>query len=105
MVSYNLKKGDRVDVIACFELNNTKTTRNIIQNSEILSIGKSTSKSDGMAFNNKDAPKTITLAVDTRESEKLAFADCFGTIRLALRRYDDDGLHRAGGIDITKLFN
>lgn len=91
-VSYNIEKGDHVDIIATFS--NGGITKIILQNIEVISFGDDNSNSK---------PKTIILAVNAKEAEKLTFAESFGSIKLILRRYDDGGYKKTDGIDISKL--
>lgn len=96
-VSHLLRPGDFVDVIASFEkeededgLNKTvypRITKTIIQNAEVLALGQDQRIAEDKL---KEPPKTITLAVDPQETEKLVFASEYAVLRLALRPADDD---------------
>lgn len=95
-VSYNIKKGDHVDVVASFEEN--RKTKIILQNIEVISFGN---ESGDAKTNSK--PRTVILAVNTKEAEKLAYAESFGVIKLILRRYNDGGYNNTGGVDFSTL--
>ena len=92
-----IRPGDYVDVIASFEKdeiedNAGKTvypriTRTIIQNVMVLALGQDLYIIEEKP---KELPKTVTLAVDPRDAEKLVYASDFAVIRLALRSVEDE---------------
>ena len=106
-----LKPGDHVDIISTFEKEEVtkptgkivypKISKLILQNILVLGIGNDrqiTEKDD-----KKEAPKTITLAVDIRDTEKLVYAAEAGIIRLALRPADDQRIINAEGTIRTEV--
>jgi pilus assembly protein CpaB len=105
-VSNLLRPGDFVDVVASFEKDENENaggktaspriTKIIIQNVEILSLGQEQVVTDEKL---KEGPKTVSLAVNTLEVEKLIYASEYGILRLALRPSDDnDSINTQGAI-------
>ena len=96
-VSYLFRPGDFVDVVASFEKDEIvkahettvypRITKIIIQNVEILSLGQDQVITDEKL---KEIPKTVTLAVNIQEVEKLVYASEYAVLRLALRPADDN---------------
>lgn len=94
-----LNPGDFVDVIASFEqedievnqlkIVNPRVSKIIIQNVMVLALGQEQYTGGDKA---KELPKTLTLAVEPLDAEKLVYASEFGVIRLALRNVEDDRL-------------
>lgn len=91
-----VRPGDYVDVIASFEKEeeeNGKTTKfypritkTILQNVQVLALGQDVKLSSEKL---KDAPATVTLAIQKEDLEKFIFASEYGVLRLALRPVDD----------------
>jgi pilus assembly protein CpaB len=88
--------GDHVDVIAVLKQDrvgvNTATV--ILQDIQVLAVAQTiVGTEDRQVKDDKSAPatgaKTVTLAVTLEEAQRLALADEFGSLRLALRRSDD----------------
>jgi len=90
-----LKPGDRVDVIATFEVGKMMITRTILQNVELLAIGTTAISTvpekpttEGKETKAKPSAKeqpNATLAVDPEQAQKLILSDTSGKLRLALR--------------------
>ncbi|MCX7842957.1 MAG: Flp pilus assembly protein CpaB [Clostridia bacterium] len=110
-VADHIRPGDYVDVIASFDKEEIedvngkmvfpRITRTIIQNAAILALGQDQVIPDEKQ---KELPKTVTLAVNAQEAERLVYASEFGTIRLALRNAGDDKVESSQGYirqDIT----
>lgn len=85
-----LKPGDRVDVVATFEVNDAKVTRTVLQDVLLLAIGssirpeeekRSAMERDARA---KEQPNA-TLAVTPEQAEKLILAETDGKLRLTMR--------------------
>lgn len=93
--------GDRVDVLASFQLNDVAVTRTILQNVEVLAIGEETRRPTAQAAvtdqpgaqpgaQTGEAPaaeqvKNATLAVDPHEAQALILAAYKGAVHLVLR--------------------
>lgn len=93
-----IKEGDYVDILSTFEKEEIteptgktmypKITKVILQNVLVLGIGNGSQANDKEP--KKEIPKTVTLAVDNKDTEKLIFAAEAGVIRLALRPVGDE---------------
>ena len=104
-VSNLFRPGDYVDVIASLEREenesaggrvvNPRVTKIIIQNVEILALGQDQTVTDGKL---KEALKTVTLAVNPQDVEKLVYASDYGLLRLALRPVDEDEIIDTPGV-------
>lgn len=86
-VSNLISISDYVDVIVSFEKDEAeqlpRQTATIIKNVQVISVGTNTKNEDKKS---KELPKTLTLAVNIGDVDRLTFASDFGTIRLALRK-------------------
>jgi len=95
-----LRPGDYVDVVASFDME-AEISKVILQKIRVLAIGSEmVPDSDKLP----EIPSTVTLAVPSGDIEKFVFASEFGTLRLALRPYDDTAVIDTHGIvrsDIT----
>jgi len=90
-----LKPGDRVDVIATFEVGEVMITRTILQNVKLLAIGTTAISTmpkkpttEGEEAEVKPAEKeqpNATLAVDPEQAQTLILSDSRGKLRLSLR--------------------
>lgn len=89
--------GDHVDVIAVFKSDrlgfNTSTV--VLQDIQVLAVAQNVVGQDGRVAKDEksttgaEKAKTVTLAVTLDEAQRLALAEEFGVLRLALRRTDD----------------
>ena len=90
------KPGDRVDVIATFVHQELTVTRTVLQNVQLLALGKSAviaqkeakpseDKAEGAVKAEPEAPPNATLAVTLKQAQRLILADVRGELRLALR--------------------
>lgn len=89
--------GDFVDIIATFEKEEVKEadkkivypkmSKIVLQNVRVLGIGQEDYIAEG--DKKKEIPKTITLAVNKDDAEKIVLASEIGVIRLALRSVGD----------------
>ncbi len=90
-----LKPGDRVDVIATFEVGEVTITRTVLQNVKLLALGKTANAAppkrplaEGEEAEVEAAEKeqpNATLAVDPEQAQTLILSDARGKLRLALR--------------------
>lgn len=95
-VSYLIRPGDFVDVVASFEKEEEsrgdteiyypRMTKVILQNVQVLAIGQDT---DLPPEKLAELPTTVTLAVKIDDIEKFVYASEYGMLRLALRPVDD----------------
>lgn len=97
-----LQVGDRVDIIATFEGDeSTKAFVNtIIQNIEILAIGTNKVKDNPQEANLSSLAKTITLAVTPKEAEKIIYVTRYGQFSLSLRKQGDEKILSSDGITL-----
>ncbi len=86
--------GDRVDVIATFNLNHLTVTRTILQNVQLLALGetavigqkaKAAEAEEGEVKAEPEAQTNATFAVTPDQAQRLVLADARGKLRLALR--------------------
>lgn len=98
--------GDRVDILATFDRNETATTKLILQNIEVLAMNEMTVRpvggarqkaSDAKAQGEEEAPaskevKSATLAVTPEEAQRLILAAYKGSIHMVLRAREDSSL-------------
>lgn len=99
-VSDLIRPGDYVDVLVSFEkedfevitakgsvkFTKPRITKMILQNIQVLALDQDQIVPDQTV---KDPPKTVALAVNAQEAEKLTYASEFGTVRLSLRQAGD----------------
>ncbi|MGI6358030.1 MAG: Flp pilus assembly protein CpaB [Bacillota bacterium] len=102
-VSYLLRPGDAVDVLISYEQTEGNQreshTAVMLQNIKVLAVGSELrvgARAPGDA-------ETITLAVSPAEAEKLAWAEDYGRIRLALRPATDEKLISTPGQSATTV--
>lgn len=86
-----LKPGNRVDVIATFDINSASYAKTVLQNVLLIAIN-----SEALEAGDKTAPgsqstptPTATLAVSPGDAERLILADAKGKLRLSLRSSED----------------
>jgi len=91
-----LEPGDRVDVIATFEVGEVTVTRTILQNVKLLALGTTATaakpkkppaegeEAEVKATEEREQPNA-TLAVDPEQAQTLILSDARGKLRLALR--------------------
>ena len=102
-VSNLVRPGDCVDVIASFAQEEVKTgaasvvmpqmSKVVLQNLEVLAI----SQDQVITTEKVDAPKTITLAVDIKDVEKLVYAAEYASLTLSLRAVEDKNINNTAG--------
>jgi len=110
-VAYNIVPGDYVDIAATFDKDEgrelygkvlyNRMTKIILQNVLILAIGENTGK-DVKEVKNV-IPKTVTLAVDINDMEKIDYASEASTLKLFLRPVDDKQTKTTNGIVRTEI--
>src|ERR1700722_16949467 len=92
----------RVDVLVATqgEGNGAKAfSKVILQNVEVLAVAQEVEQK-------KDEPqivKVVTLLVTPQESERLALASHSGTLRLAMRNYNDNKIVLTSGSDVAQM--
>lgn len=83
-----LKPGNRVDVVATFNVKRTEggrtetVTRTILRDISICAVGQMKERDEN---NEPMVVRSVTLVVDPQQAQKLSLAATKGTIRLALR--------------------
>ncbi len=90
-----LKPGNRVDVVATFDMNNTSYAKTVLQNVLLIAINsEAIAGGDNVATDKTTAraEPTATLAVSPSDAEKLVLADAKGKLRLTLRSSDDKSI-------------
>ena len=108
-----VKPGDRLDLIAVFQ--EQKADRDgsvvVVQNVEVLAISRvllGEAQSDdeegaGGGTSPTSISATVTVALEPSDAQRVALADEFGSIRLALRRADDASELLAPSIDLSDV--
>src|SRR5208283_528199 len=93
----------RVDVLVATEAGEAQAgkafSKVILQNVEVLAVAQEVEQK-------KDEPeivKVVTLLVTPQESERLALASHSGTLRLAMRNYNDNKIVLTTGSDIAQM--
>jgi pilus assembly protein CpaB len=92
--------GDRVDVIAVLKQDRlgVNAASVILQDIQVLAVAQTIIDREDRQPKVDDSPapatgaKTVTLAVTLDEAQRLALAEEFGVLRLALRRTDDKSI-------------
>ena len=94
------KPGDRVDVIATFDLEQLTVTRTILQNVQLLALGETAvigqkaeaaEAKEGEVKAEPEAQTNATFAVTPDQAQRLVLADARGRLRLALRPKFEEG--------------
>jgi len=90
-----LEPGDRVDVIATFEIGEVMVTRTVLQNIKLLALGTTATAAkpkrppaegeEAEVEAAREEQPNATLAVDPEQAQKLILSDMRGKLRLALR--------------------
>lgn len=106
VVANFIRPGDYVDIVGTFEKEDVteadkkivypKITKVVLQNVMVLGIGQDNHIPEGES--KKDIPKTVTLAIDTQDTEKLVYSSEVGVLRLALRPVGDTQNVQTGGV-------
>src|ERR1700723_1590990 len=92
----------RVDVLVATEAGDAAGkafSKVILQNVEVLAVAQEVEQK-------KDEPeivKVVTLLVTPQESERLALASHSGTLRLAMRNYNDNKIVLTSGSDVGQM--
>src|SRR5277367_2435011 len=93
----------RVDVLVATEAGEAQAgkafSKVILQNVEVLAVAQEVEQK-------KDEPeivKVVTLLVTPQESERLALASHSGTLRLAMRNYNDNKIVLTSGSDVAQM--
>ena len=110
-VSYLIRPGDYIDIIASFEQESIedasttsifpRITKTVIQNLQVLALSQNTTVTEEKV---SDIPKTVTLAVTPQDAEKLVYAFDYAKLTIVLRHADDHEIIKTDGIirkDIT----
>ncbi len=108
-----LEPGDRVDVIATFEVGEVTITRTVLQNVTLLALGTTATAAkpkrppaEGEEAEVKAAEKeqpNATLAVDPEQAQTLILSDARGKLRLALRPKFEEQYIALGAIDTAEV--
>ncbi len=92
----------RVDVLVAItsgEGNGKEFSKVVLQNVEVLAVAQEVEQK-------KDEPtvvKVVTLLVSPQESERLALASHAGSLRLAMRNYNDNKIVLTTGSDVAQM--
>jgi len=108
-----LEPGDRVDVIATFEIGEVTITRTVLQNVKLLALGTTATATkpkkppaEGEEAKVEVAEKeqpNATLAVDPEQAQTLILSDARGKLRLALRPKFEDQYIALGATDTAEV--
>jgi pilus assembly protein CpaB len=101
-----LKPGDHVDVIAAFENNQRSAAKTILQDVELLALGKSVGEEKATEKSGRPTSfekTTATLIVTPKEAERLVLADTQGKLRLVLRSPGDMVRVMSAGVSGTNV--
>jgi pilus assembly protein CpaB len=92
----------RVDVLVALSQNNTKPfSKIVLQNVEVLAVAQEIEMK-----NDKPTPvKVVTLLVTPHEAERLSLASREGTLRLAMRNFNDNKIVLTSGSDIKRMLS
>jgi pilus assembly protein CpaB len=92
----------RVDVLVALSENNSQPfSKIVLQNVEVLAVAQEIEMKD-----DKPTPvKVVTLLVTPHEAERLSLASREGTLRLAMRNYNDNKIVLTSGSDIKRMLN
>jgi pilus assembly protein CpaB len=94
--------GDRVDILATIEPNNTRqdaVTRTVLQNIEVLASGQKTEQRD----NKPITVQSVTILVDPDGAETLALAMHEGKIHLVLRNPEDQEVVKVASLSTQEM--
>jgi pilus assembly protein CpaB len=102
-----VRAGDRVDVLATFQVDEVSVTRTVLQNVELLAVGPDVRPTQvrhtaGAPEGPRERPNA-TLSVTPAQAEKLILAESRGKLRLSLRPVDEDSLVPLSGITTAQL--
>lgn len=100
-----VKPGDRIDLIAVFREQNSggNGAVSVVQNVEVLAVSRVVLGTDEADDEGGSGSPTVTVALDPADAQRVALADEFGSIRLALRRTNDASEPLAPAIDLTDV--
>lgn len=89
----------RVDVLVSLSENDRSVSKIVLQNVEVLAIAQDIEK-----VNDQPEPvKVVTVLVTPEEAERLALAGREGTLRLAMRNYEDKQIVNTSGVDLAQM--
>lgn len=92
----------RVDVLVALnggEGNVKPLAKIVLQNVEVLAVAQEVE----MKKDEPEVVKVVTLLVSPQDSERLALANREGTLRLAMRNYNDNKIVLTSGADVAQL--
>ncbi len=92
----------RVDVLVALtggDSNTKPLAKIVLQNVEVLAVAQEIE----MKKDTPEVVKVVTLLVTPQEAERLALANREGTLRLAMRNYNDNKIVLTSGADVAKL--
>jgi hypothetical protein len=88
-------------LVALSENNSQPFSKIVLQNVEVLAVAQEIEMKD-----DKPTPvKVVTLLVTPHEAERLSLASREGTLRLAMRNYNDNKIVLTSGSDIKRMLN
>jgi pilus assembly protein CpaB len=91
--------GSRVDVLVALSEGNTSRSKIVLENVEVLAAAQTIEQRN----DKPEVVKVVTMLVTPEESEHLALATKEGTLRLAMRGYNDKKVVLTGGSDVGKV--
>ncbi|SJZ44575.1 Flp pilus assembly protein CpaB [Selenihalanaerobacter shriftii] len=97
-----LTPGDYVDIVGVFSNNSGDQTlsKTILQNIKVLAVAQDMVNDENQK---PKVTKSITLAVDLDNAEKLILADAKGDIRLALRSVQNQSREVSSGVELDEM--
>jgi pilus assembly protein CpaB len=88
-----------VDVLVSLSQGDKTVSRIVLQDVEVLAIAQEIEK-----VNNQPEPvRVVTVLVTPQQAERLTLATREGTLRLAMRNYNDKQIVSTNGIDLTQM--
>ena len=108
-----LEPGDRVDVIATFEIGEVMVTRTVLQNIKLLALGTTATAAkpkrppaegeEAEVEAAREEQPNATLAVDPEQAQTLILSDARGKLRLALRPKFEEQYIALGATDTAEV--
>ena len=100
-----INPGDRVDVISILQKDDQRTfSKTILQNVLVLAVGDKILDPNNFAEPLAMVVAQVTLAVNAKDSEKLALASQIGQLHLSLRAHGEEKLASTEGIKLEDLY-
>ena len=100
-----INPGDRVDIISILQKDDQRTfSKTILQNVLVLAVGDKILDPNNLAEPLAMVVAQVTLAVNAKDSEKLALASQIGQLHLSLRAHGEEKLASTEGIKLEDLY-